>query len=123
MTEIMVDGTLRLSETQHQALQAHLLPGDGCEAVAITLCGRGGSPSTREILTVHEIHPIRYAQCHVRKPDQVSWKTDALLPLLESAARRNLGFVKIHSHPGGWESFSRLDDEADRALFPGIYGW
>lgn len=116
-------GVLRLTERQHAVLRAHLYPGDGYEAVAMLLCGRGGLASDREVLVVHSVHPIPYTECSVRSPDRVSWRTDAILPLLADAAKRNLGLVKIHSHPGGYAAFSIIDDEADRELFPGIYGW
>jgi len=114
---------LRLTARQHSALASHLFPGDGLEAVALLLCGRGGSTSDREVLVAHSVHPIAYADCSVRTPDRVSWRTDALMPLLAKAAKQNLGLVKIHSHPGGYASFSTTDDEADSELFPGIYGW
>ena len=42
---------LRLTQTQHQLLRAHLLPGDGNEAVAVALCGRRRS-KTYHCLTV-----------------------------------------------------------------------
>ena len=87
------------------------------------LCGRGGSASDREVLAVHSVHPIPYADCSIRTSDRVSWRTDSLVPLLAEAAKRDLGLVKIHSHPGGYGAFSRIDDEADCELFPGICGW
>lgn len=114
---------LRLTARQHAALATHLFPGDGLEAVAILLCGRGGSTPDREVLAAHSVHPIIYADCSVRTPDRVSWRTEALMPLLAKAAKQNLGLVKIHSHPGGYAAFSTTDDEADRELFPGLYGW
>lgn len=112
-----------MTESQHAALRRHLFPGDGYEAVAILLCGRGGDARDRDILCVRSLHPIPLADCTVRTPDRVSWRTDAMLPILQEAAKLDLGIVKIHSHPTGYERFSAQDDESDRALFPGIYGW
>lgn len=34
-----------------------------------------------------------------------------------------MAILKIHSHPGGLDRFSRYDDESDRDLFTSVYGW
>jgi hypothetical protein len=34
-----------------------------------------------------------------------------------------MALLKIHSHPGYYPHFSRVDDAADRDLFPTIYSW
>lgn len=121
---------LRMTGRQHAALFAHLFPGDGREAVAVALCGRvTGSAvreelrSERQALMVHRVVPVPYADCYVREPDCVRWRTGALVPLLEEAARRGMAILKIHSHPGDYRRFSRVDDRADRNLFSGISGW
>jgi hypothetical protein len=75
------------------------------------------------VLAVHSVHPVPYADCLIRTPDRVSWRTDAILPVLAAAAKDDFGVVKIHSHPGGYSTFSPTDDCADRELFPGIHGW
>ncbi|NJK44855.1 MAG: hypothetical protein HC933_11720 [Pleurocapsa sp. SU_196_0] len=107
---------------QHQVIQQHLLPGDGKEAVAILLCGRLNHPQCHA-LSVYEIFPVPYSVCTVREPDQITWATSAIIPALEKAAELGLAVVKIHSHPGWYAEFSHVDDRADRALFPSIYGW
>lgn len=113
---------LRMTGRQHAALRAHLLPGDGLEAVAVALCGRRlGSDSTA--LLFHRIVPIPHGQCAVRTPDRLTWPTERLIPLLADAGRRNFAVLKIHSHPGGYDRFSRWDDEADRELFSSVFGW
>lgn len=113
---------LRLTQKDHAALKGHLLPGDGLEAVAVALCGRRRG-STHHCLTVRSVVPIPYSECKVRSPDRVTWSTQRLLPLLEEAARRDLGILKIHSHPGGYPQFSSVDDESDNDLFNSIFGW
>src|SRR4051812_42843764 len=100
---------LRLAQRDHALLKAHLLPGDGLEAVAIALCGRRRSDSNH-CLTVRSVVPIPYNECKVRTPDRVTWSTQRLVPLLEEAARRDLAILKIHSHPGGYPQFSSVDD-------------
>lgn len=113
---------LRLTEKDHAALAHHLLPGDGLEAVAVAICGRRKS-KTHHCLTVRTLVPIPYEECKVRTPDRVTWSTRLLVPLLEEAAQRDLGILKIHSHPGGYPRFSDVDDESDRDLFGSVFGW
>lgn len=113
---------VRMTGQQHASLRSHLYPGDGFEAVALALCGRRAG-ERRHILTVRKIVPVPYDQCRVRTPDRVSWSTEALLPLLEEAARSGMAVLKIHSHPGGYEKFSEFDDASDRDLFASVYGW
>jgi hypothetical protein len=113
---------LRLSQSHHERLRAHLLPGDGLEAVAVALCGRRRSKE-RHVLTVQAIEPIPYEECKVRTPTQVTWSTNRLKPLLEKAERRDLAILKIHSHPTGYRAFSETDDRSDDDLFTSVFGW
>jgi len=113
---------LRLTETDHAKLQAHLLPGDGLEAVAVVLCGRRRSES-HHCLTVRSVVPIPYNECKVRTPDRVTWSTQRLIPLLEEASRYDLAILKVHSHPSGYPQFSSIDDESDSDLFNSVFGW
>lgn len=113
---------LRLSGRHHQHLQRALYPGDGAEAVAFALCGRLSTEAC-EVFCVHEVHPAPNPEYTERAPDRVAWRTDWLAPLLVRAADHGWGLVKLHSHPTGHPSFSALDDEADRDLFPSIHGW
>ncbi len=117
----MQTASLTLTRSQHADLLAHLFPPDGCEAVAIALCGlRRGDERLR--LLVREITPIPYETCTDRRPDRVTWPTHVLPPLLEKARRRGLAVLKIHGH-GRESPFSTLDDRADRALFPSVHTW
>lgn len=113
--------TLALTGSQHAAIHAHLFPGDGREAVALTLCGRASSPG-RTKLVVHEIVPIPYEACR-RTDRRVTWPTSFLEPLLDKAARRGMAVAKIHSHPGGNLQFSDVDDAADAELFGSVHAW
>jgi hypothetical protein len=113
---------LRLTEKVHSELKNHLFPGDGLEAVAVALCGRRRDISNH-CLTVQEVVPIPYSECKVRKHDRVTWSTQRLIPLLEKASRRDLAILKIHSHPGGYDQFSSVDDDSDSDLFNSIFGW
>lgn len=121
--------SLRLTGRQHAALQSHLFPGDGKEAVALVLCGRrlgdpdGGPWGSRHVLTAHEVVPVPHDACYERTPKLVSWPTAPVLHAIERAARRELAVVKVHSHPTGHRAFSEADDASDADLFPSVMGW
>lgn len=114
--------TLRLTGHQHAALKAHLFPGDGNEAVAVALCGRRKGDRSH-VLCVHEIHPISYEDCPERRPDRVTWSTLSVVPFLERASKEGLALLKVHSHPGGYEQFSPIDDKSDADFFASAHGW
>ena len=113
---------LRLTGRQHQLLRAHLFPGDGCEAIALALYGRHQS-ADREILLVHRIELVPHDECFERTPQRVHWPTTRVEALVEEAARRGQGLLKIHSHPTGYAEFSLCDDRSDGELFPSLHGW
>jgi molybdopterin/thiamine biosynthesis adenylyltransferase len=114
--------SLSLTDEQHRLLVGHLFPEDGCEAVAILLCGRRDDPD-RHRLVVREVHLVPYAACSERTPTRVTWPTEAIVPALERAGVKGWSVVKIHGHPSGFPDFSEVDDRADRDLFPSIAGW
>lgn len=114
--------SLSLTATHQAVLKEHLFPGDGKEAVAIALCGRRAGANNHRLL-VHKIIPVPYEYCSLREPDRVSWSTDILIPLLSEASKRGMAILKIHGHPQNYPQHSEVDDEADRDLFPCIYGW
>ena len=113
---------LRMTGLQHEKLRRHLFPGDGCEAVAVALCGRR-SDKEKHILTVREIKLIPYNECRERTPVRVTWSTESLIEFLVKAAETDSAILKIHSHPGWYPRFSETDDEADAELFESVYGW
>jgi hypothetical protein len=113
---------LRMTGKQHDLLKEHLLAADGKEAAALALCGRRAGEDT-QCLLVRKIEPIPYSECAVRERDLITWPTQRLVPLLEEAAKRHLGILKIHSHPQGLWAFSARDDAADRELFTSVHGW
>jgi ThiF family/Prokaryotic homologs of the JAB domain len=114
--------TLALAGMHHGALRAHLYPGDGNESVAFLACGRRDSERKLR-LTVQDVFHVPHDVCTIRTPDQVTWPTDAIAPLLDRAAALGLSLIKVHSHPGGYSQFSDIDDAADAKLFPLVHGW
>ena len=110
--------SLRMTASQYLALQAHLFPGDGLEAVALLLCGRR-EDSERPILTVRRVVPIPHDQCD-RKWDSVSWPTDLVSDLLMECLDKRQSVVKIHGHGGNYRKFSTTDDRSDKLLFESV---
>src|ERR1700719_1929620 len=108
----MPNYTLRLTQAQHDVLRAHLLPEDGCEAVALALCGRRAG-AERHVFVVREIVTVPYAECSVRTPDRVTWPTEAVEPLIRKAYGQGQAIVKFHSHRADYRQFSSVDDESD----------
>lgn len=113
--------SLAVSGKDHKRLQAHLFPGDGKEAVAFALCGRAIRAEC-ELLLVREIVTVPHELCF-RSEHRVTWPGTVLDPILGRAMAEGLAVVKFHSHPNGYPWFSDTDDEADRSLFPSIFGW
>lgn len=113
--------SLRMTGNQHLRAYQHLYPGDGLEAAVLMLCGlRRGE--RRVVLAVHEVVEVPHAVCS-RSPDRIQWPTSVAVPLLEKAMKRGLVLVKMHSHPGGFASFSQVDDQSDRELFESLKSW
>jgi molybdopterin/thiamine biosynthesis adenylyltransferase len=111
--------SLRLSGDQHRLLRDHLYPGDGDESVALALCGRRNGDQ-RHIFTVQDIVLIPHDECEERTPQRVIWPTRYVDPWLEKASKHQLAIMKIHSHPTGCESFSIVDDAADRSFLGSV---
>ncbi len=113
---------LRFSGRHYDELRSHLFPPDGKEAVAILLCGRRAGDE-QHVLCSHQVIPIPHDACTERTPLRVSWPTSLLLSHMQTAMRRGLAVVKVHSHRGDWRFFSEVDDASDRELFASVYGW
>lgn len=113
--------SLKISGRHYESLRSHLFPGDGLEAIAFALCGRNRT-SDGQILTVHKLVLIPHNQCE-RTPESVTWRTVALAAILDDVRRGGFALVKFHSHPTGYEQFSRIDDISDAECFAAISSW
>jgi hypothetical protein len=113
---------LRISGLHHEILKHHLLPQDGREAVAVALCGRYNDDN-KQILMVHDLTLIPHNECYTREWDLLCWPTQRIIPYFERIAKTDLAILKIHSHPGGYEMFSNVDDASDREFFESVFGW
>lgn len=111
----------KISEIHSNQLTDHLYPGDGLEAVAIVICGRK-STKISETFLVHRTILIPYADCK-READYINWPTSLLLDNLPEIVKKDQAVFKIHSHPGGYDQFSEIDDVSDKDIFSSLYGW
>ena len=117
----MSDIRLRLTAQQHKALHRHLYPGDGKEAVAVVLCGRAAALES-EVILAHKLELVPHEACR-RYPDRIDWPPTLVECFFREAAEKDLAILKVHSHPGGYDAFSRTDDDSDRNFFESVYGW
>jgi molybdopterin/thiamine biosynthesis adenylyltransferase len=115
-----MDYVLRLTAEQHARLQSHLYPGDGMEAAALILCGRLRGQN-RHALIVRKIVLLPYAEC-ARTATTITWPTRFVDGIINDAAKRGMAILKIHSHPGGMESFSTFDDNSDASFLGAVHG-
>lgn len=113
--------TLTMTEDHRASLMKHLFPDDGCEAVAIAICGRAAGEDRHRLLVRH-LELIPHSACSVRRPDRVTWPTELLVPILTKICGTGEALLKIHGHTD-YDRFSHIDDESDRQLFPSIYSW
>ncbi len=109
---------IRLTANQYATLQDHLFPGDGLEAAALAVCGRA-SAQDRDVFIIRDIVTIPYDQCK-RSQTNVTWSTRFADKLIAIAAERDMAIMKIHSHPGGFSSFSECDDGSDESFFRSV---
>lgn len=107
-----------LTDSQHEGLRRMLFPGDGLESAAILICRYTGPD--RERLIVSEIVDVPDSACAVRKSDYISWPGESIEKAIDMADHYGDAILLIHSHPGGWLHFSKVDDTSDRATMPGL---
>lgn len=109
---------LRLTGEQHAQLKAHLYPGDGLEAAALVLCGRLLGRS-RHAFMARKIVLIPYVDCE-RTAVTITWPTRFADALIKEAAKRGMAVLKVHSHPGGMDTFSSYDDKSDSSFLGSV---
>lgn len=113
---------LKISGFHYEILKQHLFPADGREAVAVALCGRYHD-SESEILLIHDVTLIPYNECISRGQDLLQWPTERIQPYFDRIGKVDFALLKIHSHPGGYDKFSKTDDISDHELFDSVFGW
>lgn len=115
---MMPERTLAMAGVTHSMLKAHLLS-DGNEAAAILICAP--SPGPRQRLVVRQALLVPHEACPVRKPDAIVWPGAYIEDAIDIAEAEGLVIILLHSHPGGWLQFSRVDNESDARVIPGLF--
>lgn len=110
--------TFAITASDHEALERHLLPGDGLEAAAILICGRAGA--NHERLCVHRVIDVPYDDCPTRTPVQLVWPGKYLEIAIDAADKIGGSIILIHSHPGGLFDFSHIDDASDASAISAL---
>lgn len=111
--------TLVLTGNTHQTLKRHLICGDGHEAAAILLCKT--TSGDRRRLLVRNMILVPHNACPVRTPARIVWPGEYIEEAIDQAEQEGLLVILIHSHPGGWLEFSKVDDESDRTTIPALF--
>lgn len=111
--------TLALAGVTHEALRAHLFPGDGNEAAVVLVCATSPEPRCR--LVVRQVMMVPHDACSVRTPDAIVWPGSYLEEAIDVAEPEGLTLILLHSHPGGWLDFSHIDDASDAAVLPSLF--
>lgn len=114
--------SLSMTELQHRTIRRALIQPDGLERVTWALCGKAKSQGVIRYM-IHSLHPLPDDAYLLNKADRVSWKTEFILPLIETAERSNFVLLKIHNHPSGFDDFSDVDDVSDREISTVISDW
>jgi len=111
--------SLSLAGIHHSTLMSHLFPGDGLESAAILLCNRVGNEDKRLIVTDIILAP--HDTCRTREKDYISWSGYVLEEAIHRAESDSLSLILIHSHPGGFFGFSKVDDKSDQIVLTSIF--
>ena len=115
--------TLVMTNTIQKEVFEYLFPGDGLEAGGILLCNQGSGKYTQRLI-VTEFISLPY-ELSDRKKDLLSWPVERYLPPEKIAEidKRGQSILTIHSHPKGYNYFSKIDDKNDKELFRSINAW
>ena len=120
----MAHHSLVLTQSQHQSLYQRLYPGDGLESAAIVLCHYGRAKSGVRLIA-NDLIFVSSGACEAREPDRISWPFSESFPpdKIEEIDKKGLSVLTIHSHPGGYDRFSDIDDQNDKELFHSVGSW
>ncbi len=101
--------TLTITEKDYDRLRAIVCADPAREGAAYLLCGRS-NPDGELRLLVREIIPVVEADYLVRERDRMSIASRSYVAAAKQAAAMRASMVFVHSHPAGFEDFSRQDD-------------
>ena len=115
--------TVTFRKQEFDKLRDHLLRKDGKEHVAFLLFGKSAGeldPWTKEQelrLLCREIDFVPDSDLIESGGDTITWDNNRFLPILKKAEEKRFSVGVIHSHPGGYDSFSGIDDRNEKRLF------
>ncbi len=115
--------TCTFRKDEFEKLRRHLLRDDSKEHVAFLIFGKSvvyRDPWTDEEeirLLCRQIDYVSDSDLIENNDYRIKWDTNRFLPILRAAEEKNFSVGLIHSHPGGFESFSDIDDFNERELF------
>lgn len=119
----MTSYTLTLQEEHLEQLKALTFRDNGKEGAAFLLCGRSKIESDiwtgkkEERFLSREVYPIPDEEIIVSTTTQVTFKHETYLRLLKLAEQKDFAVVLVHSHPAGFQGFSKTDDNGETGLF------
>ncbi|MCY3982774.1 MAG: ThiF family adenylyltransferase [Roseovarius sp.] len=115
--------TLAMTRRMHELASRYLFPGDGLEAAGVLICNQGSGTHYQRLVVKefvglpHELSDRRVGR--VIWPFEAHFEPDAITKI----DRLGQSVITIHSHPGGGNAFSEIDDENDRELFGSVNAW
>ena len=116
---------LAMRADQIEALQAQLLPDDGCERAAYLLCRvaqAGMDPWEQQAhmkFLVRQVVPVPEDEVLESTPTRVTWTTRSFVKLLKEAECTGQVVAIVHNHPAGFPKFSSQDDANEPDLLQG----
>ncbi|MCZ0933410.1 MAG: ThiF family adenylyltransferase [Oligoflexia bacterium] len=116
--------SLTLRESTYKRLKKHLYPGSDLEFTAIMLCHYGQGKAGFRIM-VKELILIPENKYNEQTSSYLSWAfSEYMTPeKIEKIDREGLSIFTIHSHPNGYNRFSKTDDKNDTEMFHAINHW
>ena len=113
-----------ITSSMHAALKKHLCRKDELEYAAILLCHSGEGKATTRLMA-KEFIAIPGEECEKQTEQSLFWPFASYMTpkRIEIIEREGLSVVTIHSHPKGYDRFSKADNKNDGELFPSVHSW
>lgn len=112
--------SLSLRDDQLQELIKSFSNHAGDERAAYLFCNR--SVTKKEIrFVVSDIEVVQLSDIASCSPNNVGIKSESYTRALAKSERENKSFFLVHSHPKGFESFSKQDDVEETSLFRTVF--
>ena len=115
--------TLAMTKQTHDLAYRYLFPGDGMEAAGVFICNQGSGRYHQRLVVKDFI--CRPYELSNRSVDGINWPFAAHFEpdAITEIDRLGQSIITVHSHPGGGNRFSDIDDENDRELFLSVNSW